>query len=512
VTISSFDLRGKVAGPKAVSDTQVIGFEVMATSEVSIVEVIDATGVETPMVEGVNYSITLSGTVPSDGTIKFLTALATGSTWYWVRNTTLDQQSPYVALDKFPSTTHERALDKLTLALQDLQDLAKRSLRAPTQDEAQDLVLGPKADRLDKFIKFDAVTGLPTLVNEVDITTVAFTAIGILVAEAASAAAIRGSGILNVLEDVLTTEGDLLVRGAAGEERLGVGAASTVLTISGGVPAWVSPAVQSLPRSYLAGLQMGNGDGAGAGDQDHDITVQPGTCRSSDNTTDMALAAAWAKQIDATWAVGTGAGGLNDADHPVQADTWYAVFAISKADGTTDVGFDSDGTGAQLLADAVASAASYTKLRRLGWVRTNNLANIQSFTQNGDEILWSDPFALEALETETKHVGTGPHDPAITLAFAMLPPSKVTALIFAGAVGFPRGLYLSSPAVTDESPNFTYGAGQQAHGNIGGGNAGSSAILPVRTSSTGTLRLRTLDIGDYSMLAAGWIDARGRNA
>jgi hypothetical protein len=498
VTISSFDLRGKVAGPKAVSDTQVIGFEVMATSEVSIVEVIDATGVETPMVEGVNYSITLSGTVPSDGTIKFLTALAAGSTWYWVRNTTLDQQSPYVALDKFPSTTHERALDKLTLALQDLQDLAKRSLRAPTQDEAQDLVLGPKADRLDKFIKFDAVTGLPTLVNEVALSTVAFTAIGILVAEAANAATIRGASILDVLEDVLTTRGDLLVRGAAAEDRLGIGANGTVLTSDGTDPGWSTPTAQTLPRSYLAGLGLSNGT-----DFDHDIDIAVGECRDGADTQDLVLAAAVGKQIDVAWAAGgtpgVPAGGLFAGAAAIAVDLWYHVFLIRKdSDGSIDAGFDDNLSCTNI-------PPGYTAFRRIGSVQMKSATpDLKQFIQDGDYVQWTDPV----MEVNLASTGT-----TATLSAQLSTPLGLRNRVLLNVASFsgPGGAaYIYDPQLTALAPSMTV-APLSSHQVDPTGTRDAEQVW-CRTDTASKVKLDwDANFDNFRMATIAYIDRRGRD-
>lgn len=57
---------------------------------------------------------------------------------------------------------------------------------------------------------------------------------------------------------------------------------------------------------FLSGLAMTH-----AADTEHDITVAVGKARDSTDATDMALASAITKQFDATWAVGTAAGGMS---------------------------------------------------------------------------------------------------------------------------------------------------------------------------------------------------------
>src|SRR5438046_403576 len=64
--------------------------------------------------------------------------------------------------------------------------------------------------------------------------------------------------------------------------------------------------VTGLPAGHIFGLGMSN-----AADANNDITVAAGKCRSEDDTEDLVLAAPITKQLDAGWAVGNNAGGLN---------------------------------------------------------------------------------------------------------------------------------------------------------------------------------------------------------
>ena len=60
-------------------------------------------------------------------------------------------------------------------------------------------------------------------------------------------------------------------------------------------------------RGFLSGLEMSNGT-----DSDHDIDFTAGECRGADDDEDITLAA-FTKQIDATWAAGSAAGGLSSS-------------------------------------------------------------------------------------------------------------------------------------------------------------------------------------------------------
>lgn len=84
------------------------------------------------------------------------------------------------------------------------------------------------------------------------------------------------------------------------------------------------------------------------------------------------------KQIDATWAVGNDAGGLDDND-TLSADTTYHCFMLVKSsDDSYDFGFTTDVTGASLLTDAAVIAAGFGEISEtpIGSVKTDASSNI----------------------------------------------------------------------------------------------------------------------------------------
>ena len=110
------------------------------------------------------------------------------------------------------------------------------------------------------------------------------------------------------------------------------------------------------------------------------------------------LAATLVKQIDANWAVGTNLGGFPSA-LTLTNGTWYHGFVISKADGTTDAGFDTSLTAANLLADATG----YVNYRRVGSIYyIDGVTGIKPFRQYGNRFMWDIPVSdLSAQATHT---------------------------------------------------------------------------------------------------------------
>ena len=104
-------------------------FPINSTSEITVIER-SATGTETVKSEGsgsTNYGISDNGA--SGGTVTMVTAPASGTTLVLLRNTALTQETDYVANDPFPAETHEDALDKLTMQVQEVQEELGRSFK-----------------------------------------------------------------------------------------------------------------------------------------------------------------------------------------------------------------------------------------------------------------------------------------------------------------------------------------------------------------------------------------------
>lgn len=125
------------------------------------------------------------------------------------------------------------------------------------------------------------------------------------------------------------------------------------------------------PRGHLWGLEMSN-----AADAANDITVANGVATDENGEVSILLTSAITKQLDAAWAVGTNAGGLNTGAKA--ANTWYEVHLIQRQDtGVVDVMFTTTANRATL-------PANYTHQRRIGWIRTDATPSIRAFTQKGD--------------------------------------------------------------------------------------------------------------------------------
>jgi hypothetical protein len=91
-------------------------------------------------------------------TVTFTTAPAIGVVVILQRNTPLSQQTDYQPYSAFPAESHEDALDKLTMEMQDLEAALGRTISTPPSDGSSvDLELPPASVRANNLLIFDSV-------------------------------------------------------------------------------------------------------------------------------------------------------------------------------------------------------------------------------------------------------------------------------------------------------------------------------------------------------------------
>lgn len=118
-----------------------------------------------------------------------------------------------------------------------------------------------------------------------------------------------------------------------------------------------------LNSCFIDGLITSNN----VSDANNAIDIAVGACVDTTKAVIIKLASALTKRLDATWAVGTNQGGLDTGTKT--NSTWYYVYIISKADGTTDVLFSTSASSPTMPTD-------YVYKRRIGSIKTDSSGNI----------------------------------------------------------------------------------------------------------------------------------------
>lgn len=245
-----------------------------------------------------------------------------------------------------------------------------------------------------------------------------------------------------------------------------------------------------LLRGYLGGMTLSN-DGVSPNTK---VDVAAGSWADDGNTRVMTNTAG---TLDFSI---TGANGLADADVALAASTWYNVFAIGKADGTT-----------ALFAATSASPTlptGYTLKRRLGSVKTDASSHLLAFSQNGDEFYW----AASVLDVSVSSANLS----SAVLYTLSVPIGVKVGVIFNFLMNEAVNnaeMYFSSPDQNDEAASLSAAplsmspfttASNNFFGHINNLRTNTSAQIRARgyASSTSTaLKIATL----------GWVDRRGKD-
>lgn len=244
------------------------------------------------------------------------------------------------------------------------------------------------------------------------------------------------------------------------------------------------------PKGHIFDLTMSN-----AADAVNDITVQAGEATDESGEIMMVLSAAITKQIDAAWAVGTAAGGMNTG--AVADNTWYEVILIYREDtGVTDVMFSTTANRATL-------PANYTHKRRIGWVLRSVATNL-AFTQVGDHFTLTTPandVSTTSSASAVSRTVTAPPNSIVRMRVACLGNTGINA---ANAVVF------SELVEADTAPTTTNG-----FNSIGAGDFAivGAAHLELRVNGSSQIRDRSITATGsmaYDISTYGWIDYRNR--
>ena len=136
-------------------------YRFLANADLVVVEV-SSTGVETVKTITTDYTLTGAGD-DAGGSVTMLVAPASGTRLVIYRDTEVVQETDYITGDAFPAESHERALDRLTMILQEKTPGAAgatRAIQIPIGDPGTVVTtLPPSIARLDKFLVFDEATG-----------------------------------------------------------------------------------------------------------------------------------------------------------------------------------------------------------------------------------------------------------------------------------------------------------------------------------------------------------------
>jgi hypothetical protein len=221
------------------------------------------------------------------------------------------------------------------------------------------------------------------------------------------------------------------------------------------------PLTAAFKDKIISGFTISNN----VADATNDIDIAVGYCVSDDGTTLMSLGSAYTKRLDATWAVGTGQGGLDTGSI---ANASYFVWVIHRTDtSVTDILFSTSAT-------APSMPANYTKKKRIGSILRES-ATIVPFVQYGKKFMRKTPVSWLNTTTSTS---------AALITCGVPVGVKVKAILSLGVDAASTGLaiLLSDPDVAAVEPSLATGVFTSVHSNPQG------VVTEVVTDTSGQIR------------------------
>lgn len=145
------------------------------------VSVFSSLGVESVKTLNTNYTVSGAGTNPSTAQVTATTFTpATGETVVIKRDVPVTQETDYVENDAFPAESHEKALDKLTMIIQQQDVDISKALRLPITTAISTLMPEPSANQYPKvnagktaFEWVDASVSVPAGEDIIKVTNIA---------------------------------------------------------------------------------------------------------------------------------------------------------------------------------------------------------------------------------------------------------------------------------------------------------------------------------------------------
>ena len=155
MTVSSTNTKNSYSGD---GSTTIFAytFKIFDDDDITVILRTDATGGETVQTKTTDYTVSGVGNA-GGGNITFGTAPASGITVVLIRETAQTQTTDYTPNDPFPAASHEDALDKLTLIVQDQQEALDRSIKISKTNTitSPEFTVGA-SDRANRIFAFDS--------------------------------------------------------------------------------------------------------------------------------------------------------------------------------------------------------------------------------------------------------------------------------------------------------------------------------------------------------------------
>ena len=215
------------------------------------------------------------------------------------------------------------------------------------------------------------------------------------------------------------TDGNIISYDASGDPvAIATGSDGQVLTSTG---AGSPPAFEAAAGGFAGGLLTSNGT-----DTAHDIDIAIGSYPDYGRAALLTLSSVLTKQIDAGWAVGDDAGGLDTGS--VAANTIYGLYLIRRSDtGVVDAMFSLDST--ESLATG-SLPTNYDQHVLIAAVLTDASSNLYQYRQAGSAFVFLSDVAVDVADntmTSNTYETATLSVPALAMAYIYIHVTNVTS-------------------------------------------------------------------------------------
>ncbi|GAB5506694.1 MAG: hypothetical protein Rhirs2KO_18570 [Rhizobiaceae bacterium] len=251
-------------------------------------------------------------------------------------------------------------------------------------------------------------------------------------------------------------------------------------------------------QGHLFGLTLSNS--SADSDTDHDIGIAAGSA-ASDSAIPllMSLSSAIYKKLDATFAEGTGNGGMVSGESLPTSGTIH-VWLIMKADGTTDVCANNHASSG--LSPTLPSGFTYK--RRILSLRTDSSGNILPFVQHGDYIALNPPVN----SADNVSVGTSVISQSLAVPAGLEIEAHVAVQLLLSSA--PAGAVVFDGTLDDQTYNSP--VGNQTIRTNGAGEVTAQTMFRRTNTSSQIKIVAETSASKFYMVVLGWRDTRGRLA